>query len=56
MGLKENEKIVLAVQKIKLNDKGVNEAVQELYEIVGSKNGFQLVKCSTETSLHLEEV
>lgn len=43
-GLGENEKLVLAIQRVKTNEKGEKEEMEELYEIVASKRGMELVK------------
>ena len=43
-GLRADEKSVLAVQRVRVNGRGEREEVQELYEIVASSNGFELVK------------
>lgn len=44
--LKDNEKIVLAFQRVRVNERGENEDVQDLYEVIGNNTGFQLVKCN----------
>ena len=43
-GLGENEKLVLAIQRVKTNEKGEKEEMEELYEIVASNRGMELVK------------
>lgn len=39
-GLKKNEKIVLAIQRVRVNDDGQKEEVEELYEIVANSQGL----------------
>ena len=46
-GLGSNEKLVLAIQRIKTNEKGEKQEVEELYEIVANNNGIELIKSDT---------
>jgi hypothetical protein len=43
-GMSPNEKIVLAIQWVKTNEKGEQEEVEELYDIVANNQGIELVK------------
>lgn len=44
-----NQKIVLAIQRVKVNQKGEKEEMEELYEIVANSKGFELVRSQADS-------